>query len=84
MATPNIIPNANNEGKLGKSGTQWSEVRGQTIYQNGNQVANLASPTFTGAPLAPTPGSSDNTTKIATTAWVTTFLTGIYLSLLHI
>ncbi len=78
MATPNIIPNANNEGKLGKSGTQWSEVRGQTIYQNGSQVANLASPTFTGAPKAPTPGSSDNTTNIATTAWVTTFLTGVY------
>lgn len=31
-----------------------------------------ASPTFTGSPLAPTQTSSDNSTKIATTAYVTT------------
>jgi hypothetical protein len=79
MATPNVIPSANNTGKLGKSGTQWAEVRGQTIYQDGAQVANLASPIFTGAPTTTTPVSaSDNSLKIPTTAWVTTFLTGIY------
>lgn len=32
--------------------------------------APLASPTFTGAPAAPTAAANDNTTKIATTAWV--------------
>ena len=32
--------------------------------------ANLASPTFTGNPLAPTPTSGDNDTSIATTAFV--------------
>lgn len=32
--------------------------------------APLASPTFTGTPAAPTPGSSDNSTKLATTAYV--------------
>ena len=32
--------------------------------------ALLASPTFTGTPAAPTPATSDNTTKIATTAFV--------------
>jgi hypothetical protein len=32
--------------------------------------APLASPTFTGTPLAPTPTTADNTTKIATTAYV--------------
>ncbi len=32
--------------------------------------ALLASPTFTGTPLAPTPTVGDNTTKIATTAYV--------------
>jgi hypothetical protein len=32
--------------------------------------APLASPTFTGTPSAPTPSSGDNTTKIATTAFV--------------
>jgi hypothetical protein len=33
-------------------------------------IAPLASPTFTGVPTAPTPATSDNSTKIATTAWV--------------
>ncbi|RKZ67304.1 MAG: hypothetical protein DRQ48_09890, partial [Gammaproteobacteria bacterium] len=32
--------------------------------------ANLASPTFTGTPLAPTPATGDSSTKIATTAYV--------------
>lgn len=32
--------------------------------------ANLASPTFTGTPLAPTPTLADNSTQIATTAFV--------------
>ena len=36
-------------------------------------AAPLASPIFTGNPQAPTPGSTtDNTTSIATTAWVNT------------
>ena len=33
-------------------------------------AAPLASPAFTGTPTAPTQGSSDNSTDIATTAWV--------------
>jgi hypothetical protein len=37
--------------------------------------APLASPALTGAPTAPTPTSGDNSTKIATTAYVTTALT---------
>jgi hypothetical protein len=32
--------------------------------------SDLASPTFTGTPLAPTPTANDNSTKIATTAYV--------------
>lgn len=36
-----------------------------------NLKANLASPTFTGNPLAPTPSPGDNDTSIATTAFVT-------------
>jgi hypothetical protein len=36
--------------------------------------AEVASPTFTGAPLSTTPSASDNTTKIATTAYVQTEL----------
>jgi hypothetical protein len=35
-----------------------------------NLKANLASPTFTGTPAAPTPTAGDNSTKIATTAYV--------------
>jgi hypothetical protein len=34
--------------------------------------ANIDNPTFTGTPNAPTPTSGDNSTKIATTAFVTT------------
>lgn len=34
--------------------------------------ADLASPTFTGVPLSTTPSASDNSTKIATTAFVMT------------
>lgn len=40
--------------------------------------ANLASPTFTGTPAAPTPAVSDNSTKIATTAFVVDVLEAIY------
>jgi hypothetical protein len=40
---------------------------------NGNNAlkAPLASPTFTGMPTAPTQSPGDNTTNIATTAFVT-------------
>ncbi len=37
-------------------------------------AASLASPSFTGTPRAPTPTVGDNSTAIATTAWVTTTL----------
>lgn len=39
---------------------------------SGAGVAPINSPAFTGTPTAPTPTSSDNTTKIATTAFVQT------------
>ena len=35
-----------------------------------SSISRLASPTFTGTPSAPTPGSGTNTTQIATTAFV--------------
>lgn len=38
--------------------------------------APLASPTFTGTPAAPTPSANDNSTKLATTAYVDTALAG--------
>ena len=37
---------------------------------NWNNKANINSPTFTGTPQAPTPDTSDNSTRIATTAFV--------------
>lgn len=40
--------------------------------------ANLASPTFTGTPAAPTPSATDNSTKIATTAFVVDVLKTMY------
>ena len=41
--------------------------------------ANIASPAFSGVPTAPTPASSDNSTKIATTAFVQAATAGIVL-----
>lgn len=40
--------------------------------------ADLASPTFTGTPLAPTASSGTSTTQLATTAFVTTALQALY------
>lgn len=45
------------------------------------EKAPLASPTFTGTPAAPTPASSDNSTKLATTAYVRTRETGLQASI---
>jgi len=41
--------------------------------------ANIASPAFTGVPTAPTPASTDNSTKLATTAFVQAATAGIAL-----
>jgi hypothetical protein len=43
-----------------------------TDHQNISGKANLASPTFTGTPKAPTATAGTNTTQIATTAFVQT------------
>jgi len=43
--------------------------------------ANLASPTFTGTPKAPTPTTGDNSTNIATTAFVQNTITARLVSL---
>lgn len=53
----------------------WGSIGGtlsaQTDLQNAlNLKAPLASPTFTGTPAAPTPATADNSTKLATTAYV--------------
>jgi len=40
------------------------------LLWRGGELAPKASPAFTGTPTAPTPATSDNSTKIATTAYV--------------
>ena len=50
------------------SGNTWGSW--YTVQANLGSKANLASPTFTGTPKAPTAASGTNTTQIATTAFV--------------
>ena len=42
----------------------------QDTYNNFSTKADLESPIFTGTPIAPTPGNSENSTRLATTAFV--------------
>lgn len=51
-------------GGAGGSATSVIAIGGPGAF------APIASPAFTGTPTAPTPSSSDNTTKLATTAYV--------------
>ena len=53
-------------------GTQDLIARADHIHPKDTSKANLSSPTFTGAPKAPTATSGTNTTQIATTAFVQT------------
>ena len=47
----------------------WGKRSATVALQSGK--APLASPTFTGTPRAPTPAPEDDSTKIATTEFVT-------------
>lgn len=53
-------------------GTETSFARGDHVHPSDTKKANLASPTFTGTPKAPTASKGTNTTQIATTAFVQT------------
>ena len=53
-------------------GTETAFARGDHIHPKDTSKANLASPTFTGTPAAPTAAAGTNTTQIATTAFVQT------------
>jgi hypothetical protein len=55
------------------TGTVWDEL-GTTV--DISVKANLASPTFTGIPIAPTATAGTNNTQIATTAFTTTAIAG--------
>ena len=52
------------------SSSSENPVQNKVINSALNLKAPLASPTFTGTPKAPTPLTSDNSTRIATTAYV--------------
>ncbi len=74
-------PNFNNStpsSPVGSSAVNWQfdglgNVSGSVITST---FAPLASPALTGNPTAPTPSSSDNSTAIATTAYVQSALSG--------
>ena len=72
LANDNKFPSqSGNSGKY--LTTNGSAVSWATIDLSSK--ANLASPTFTGTPAAPTAAAGTNTTQIATTAFVNTALT---------
>ncbi len=54
---------------FGRTGTVTSASGDYSVAQV-TGAAPIASPTFTGTPSAPTPSTSDNSTKLATTAYV--------------
>ncbi len=54
----------------GATGTSNKYARADHVHPSNTTKANLASPTFTGTPSAPTPAADTNTTQIATTAFV--------------
>lgn len=54
------------------------EALTQALQEQINTKANVASPTFTGTPKAPTPANTANNTQLATTAFVRTLLDMIY------
>ena len=55
----------------GAVGTSAKYAREDHVHPSDTSKANLASPTFTGTPKAPTAAAGTNTTQIATTAFVT-------------
>lgn len=52
------------------SGTSSLYARADHVHPSDTAKANLASPTFTGTPAAPTAAADTNTTQLATTAFV--------------
>jgi hypothetical protein len=57
--------------------TRWLYDQVQAILTAIGTLAGLNSPALTGTPTAPTPAAGDNSTKIATTAFVDTAIFGL-------
>lgn len=64
------------EGGVASFNTRKGEVVLQLSDVTDVGAAPIASPTFTGSPKAPTPDTSDNSTNLATTAFVRAAVTG--------
>lgn len=72
--TASTITQAESEGGIATTRRAWTAQRVRQAITAwwatlDNTIARLASPSFTGTPLAPTPTSGDSSTRIATTAW---------------
>jgi hypothetical protein len=81
VATTAFVAGAGGGGGGGGSGVTTFNGRGGAVMLLANDVsaaggALLASPGFTGTPSAPTPTAGDNTTRLATTAFVVGAITG--------
>ena len=63
---------SNKVTSISSSSTDTQYPSAKLVYDKLALKAPLASPEFTGTPTAPTPTSGDNSTKIPTTAFVTT------------
>jgi hypothetical protein len=82
----NYVKSTNFAGKdTLPTGDPLKVVKGTEIDVEFNAIAtaviskaDLASPTFTGTPFAPTASPGTNTTQLATTAFVTSALTALY------
>lgn len=66
----NVIPLGNGVVNLGLSGAKWKNVYATTF--NGNLNGNANSATY-----STTPATTDNSTRIATTAWVRTYVNSV-------
>ena len=58
------------------TGSENGFARGDHVHPTDTSRAPIASPSFTGTPIAPTPTAGDNSTQIATTAFVNTAISG--------
>lgn len=65
-----ITPTSPVTSVFGRTGAISAASGDYTVAQV-TGAAPIASPTFTGSPSGPTPPAADNSTRLATTAWVT-------------
>ena len=63
-------PSANGQGSVGTDAKRWGAVHAAAVNVGGSPAITANSPALTGTPTAPTQSASDNSTKIATTAFV--------------